>query len=246
MWDSLRHHDSRHETTAVEAAATATGRCGGSTVAFEAELCADWTLSVWVFFLTPLKVTSYIERYWNTWSWMCLTTWVLKCSWFAVFCSGSANLAVDVLRFQPFSLHIPPLHWTPFLVFFLGVRLSFFQSSPWKTESSNTKSDAKPWSYQTSEFLAWTPMAKRPGRRLNDPTSCGLNQIQWFLLRLDKVQIEEHQLIKKINKQTHTHTTQSLKLIKGSLGWETSDKRTTSQSLAIVEWVIVESSNRIV
>lgn len=53
-------------------------------------------------FLTPLKVTSYIERYWNTWSWMCLTTWVLKCSWFAVFCSGSANLAVDVLRFQPF------------------------------------------------------------------------------------------------------------------------------------------------
>jgi len=81
------------------------------------------------------------------------------------------------------TLFILPLHWTPFLFFFLGVRLSIFQSSPWKTESSNTKSDAKPWSYQTSEFLAWTPMAKRPGRRLNDPTSCGLNQIQWFLLR---------------------------------------------------------------
>ena len=49
-------YDSRHETTAVEAAATATGRCGGSTVAFEAA-GADCT-PVWMLFLT--KVPSYI------------------------------------------------------------------------------------------------------------------------------------------------------------------------------------------
>ena len=111
----------------------------GDVAAAPSPLKLHWALterSVWVLFLNPLKVTWWVhtldgqaEVPKSTPSGLVLKHMklnvsdnlsALKCSWFAVFCSGSANLAVDVLRFQPFSLHILPLHWTPSLAFFSG------------------------------------------------------------------------------------------------------------------------------